>query len=283
MPGIFISYRHDGAAADAARISEALQRRCPGVSVFTDRDIPAGHDFRVVLAEKLDACDVLLVLIGKHWLEVAHEDTGVRRLDDEQDFVRFEIATALRGGKLVIPVLLSGAEMPTDDALPLPIQKLAWKQAVKIHYEYWEAGINASRHLPKSFKCECTREEEPVRKSWVYHSALPVLVLTATHVILVVSQFDPQLVLGGLVALLGFFHVRRFRFSVKERLITGMSILLGFMIMASIIVPLVVPQSTTQEASVLLMSYVVYAGWIFGGYLCGTLAADILASGKKFL
>ena len=85
------------------------------------------------------------------------------------------------------------------------------------------------------------------------------------------------------MALLGFFHVRRFRFSVKERLITGMSILLGTMIMASIIVPLVAPQTTTQEASVLLMSYVRYAGWIFGGYLCGTLAADMLASGKKIL
>ena len=217
MPGIFISYRHDGAAADAARISEALQRRCPGVSVFTDRKIPAGHDFRVVLAEKLDACEVLLALIGKHWLEVAHEDTGVRRLDDEQDVVRFEIATALHGGKLVIPVLLSGADMPSDEKLPLQIQELAWKQAVKIPYEYWEAGIDElSRHLPKSFKCQCTREEEPVRKSWVYHSALPVLVLTATHVILNDAPFNPRFVLEGLWPCWGSFMSAGFGFRSRN-------------------------------------------------------------------
>jgi hypothetical protein len=89
MAGIFINYRQEDAAADAGRLFDDLRRRCKDEHVFMDLTIEAGKDFRAALSEKLETCDVLLALMGPRW-----------PLDEEQDFVRLEIATALAHDKL---------------------------------------------------------------------------------------------------------------------------------------------------------------------------------------
>ena len=66
----------------------------------------------MVLEAGSEKCDVLLAVIGKGWLDLRDPDGG-RRLDDPKDFVRIEIASALRLGERVIPVLVNGADMPT--------------------------------------------------------------------------------------------------------------------------------------------------------------------------
>ena len=48
------------------------------------------------------------MLIGPRW--AGAEPAGPRRIDDEQDFVRLEVAVALDSGAQVVPVLLPGAE-----------------------------------------------------------------------------------------------------------------------------------------------------------------------------
>jgi hypothetical protein len=72
-----------------------------------------------VIEDQVSACDVMLVVIGSKWLNVVDE-TGRRRLDNPQDFVRIEVETALRLGKRVIPLLVHQTEMPHADALPNP-------------------------------------------------------------------------------------------------------------------------------------------------------------------
>jgi len=54
---------------------------------------------------------VLLAVIGRRWL-IAVEEEGRRRLDHSEDYVRLEIATALKRGIRVIPMLVDGASMP---------------------------------------------------------------------------------------------------------------------------------------------------------------------------
>ena len=56
--------------------------------------------------------DVVLAVIGKDWVS-ATDDSGARRLANENEFVRLELAAALRRGLRVIPVLVGGASMPT--------------------------------------------------------------------------------------------------------------------------------------------------------------------------
>jgi hypothetical protein len=48
---------------------------------------------------------VLIAVIGKRWL-ISLTEQGGRRLDNPDDLVRLEIATALKYGIQVIPVLV---------------------------------------------------------------------------------------------------------------------------------------------------------------------------------
>lgn len=121
-PRIFISYRRQDSIALTGRLYDRLALAFGKENVFRDvEDIPVGADFKQVLEDRIAACDVALVMIGPKWLNAANEKG--RRLEDEADFVRIEVAAALSAGdKLVIPVLLAGAEMPEERLLPLNIK-----------------------------------------------------------------------------------------------------------------------------------------------------------------
>ena len=65
-------------------------------SIFKDfNTIEPGEDFVVTIKKALEQCDVLLVIIGKSWLNMK-DQKGLARLNDPDDFVRIEIATALK-------------------------------------------------------------------------------------------------------------------------------------------------------------------------------------------
>jgi hypothetical protein len=71
--------------------------------------IALGRDFRQILQERLQGCDVMLVLIGPRWLD-ANDAAGNRLLIRE--ILCVEIAAALKRNILVIPVLLQGTQIP---------------------------------------------------------------------------------------------------------------------------------------------------------------------------
>jgi S1-C subfamily serine protease len=129
---IFISYRREDSAYTADRIFDQLQRRYGKHAVFMDVDsIRAGKDFRQVLREYLYKSDVLLAVIGKLWIAVKDE-SGQRRLDRADDYVREEILTAMERGIPVIPLVIDGAQMPTSLELPAALKDLAYRNAHKI-------------------------------------------------------------------------------------------------------------------------------------------------------
>src|SRR5262245_39721773 len=108
-----------------------LRERFPGDEVFMDLDsIEAGLDFADVIEEKVDSCAVLVALIGRQWATLADEQ-GDRRLDDPDDFVRFEVQAALEHGVRVIPVLVDGARPLRRQELPAALQKLARLNALE--------------------------------------------------------------------------------------------------------------------------------------------------------
>jgi hypothetical protein len=94
--------------------------------VFRDVDaLRPGQDFVEAIADRLGTCRACLVLIGRDWLNAA-DPSGRRRLDQEGDYVRQEIAAALaRPDVAVIPVLVEGAAMPAAESLPESIRPLA--------------------------------------------------------------------------------------------------------------------------------------------------------------
>ena len=132
---IFISYRRSDARADARSIYQRLQKEFGAGRLFMDvASIAKGRDFKQVLDEALTSTAVMLVLIGKTWLD-ARTGTGLRRLDDESDFVHMEIAYALKRGLPVIPVLLDGSPLPAAGDLPDGLRPLADRQASRLMHD----------------------------------------------------------------------------------------------------------------------------------------------------
>jgi formylglycine-generating enzyme required for sulfatase activity len=66
---------------------------------------------------------------------------GKRRLDDPDDFVRQEIATALKRNIPVTPVLLQGATMPSQERLPDDLKDLAYRNGFELSHTRWHSDV----------------------------------------------------------------------------------------------------------------------------------------------
>jgi hypothetical protein len=129
---IFINYRRDDSSGTAGRLHDRLRQTFGRENLFMDVDqIPVGVDFEAHLNTQVAACDVMLVVIGPNWLR-ARNKAGQRRLNQSDDFVAIEIATALARNIRVIPVLVDGARMPKASELPDALKPLVRRQAVGV-------------------------------------------------------------------------------------------------------------------------------------------------------
>ncbi len=130
---LFVSYRRSEAEHVTGRLFDHLVMAFSFEKVFKDvNSILAGsRDFVEELQKELAAARVVVAVIGPNWLTV-RDESGRRRLDDENDFVRAEIAWALEKKLPIVPVLFDGAKMPTAAELPEPMQALARCQAMRL-------------------------------------------------------------------------------------------------------------------------------------------------------
>src|SRR5689334_17048460 len=136
---IFVSYRRQDTNHLAGRLYDRLVDRFGPNHVFMDVDsIAPGSDFHEAIGRAVAASDVLLALIGPAWATAA-DDRGRRRLDDPDDLVRAEIQAALDHGLRVIPVLVDGAHLPDDDAIPTPLRPMRRRQAVRLDHPTFRA------------------------------------------------------------------------------------------------------------------------------------------------
>jgi WD40 repeat protein len=132
MSRIFISYRRADSHAITDRIYEHLSAQFGTGTLFKDVDsIAIGDQFPLAIEKSIINCDVVLVIIGPRWAAITGED-GQRRLHDQHDFVRQEVETGLRHNKLVVPVLVESASMPSKDELPDSLKPLIDHNAVTI-------------------------------------------------------------------------------------------------------------------------------------------------------
>ncbi|MEZ6030777.1 MAG: TIR domain-containing protein [Hyphomonadaceae bacterium] len=145
MQKIFISYRRQDSQYQADRLYEALKKRVRNAkhNIFIDVDhIPAGVDFTQHLDDQVSKCDVLLALIGPEWLTLKDPANGLPRLYDPKDFVRIEIASALRRDIPVVPLLLDGTPFPSEDSLPEDLRGLARRNGVEIRRLTFDADVD---------------------------------------------------------------------------------------------------------------------------------------------
>jgi hypothetical protein len=150
-PRIFISYRRHGEGAGfGGRIADKLVETFGAEQCFRDvANIESGLDFVRTIHEAVSSCEILIAVIGPDWISQTSLSGG-RRLDNQKDFVRLEIAAALERDIRVIPVLVGGATMPTEEELPKPLQGLARRQAQELSDSRWEYDVEKLLHTLES-------------------------------------------------------------------------------------------------------------------------------------
>ncbi len=138
---IFINYRRSDAEGEAGRLFDELTKQLGNDAVFMDvAAIEPGRDFRKAIDQSVADCSVLLAVMGREWLS-AHDLSGQRRLDDPNDFVRIELASALRRDIPVVPVLVRGAKMPLAEELSEDLRELAFRNAVELTHARWKYDV----------------------------------------------------------------------------------------------------------------------------------------------
>lgn len=139
---IFISYRRSDSSAAAGRLHSTIIRELgPDDTVFMDTSsIEPGAQWPEKLKKSLQCAQVVIVVIGPDWIR-ASDEFGLRRIDNEGDWVRQEIEYTLRNDKKLLPLLVRGAKIPPADKLPPSISALTQKQAVEIRDAYWDHDI----------------------------------------------------------------------------------------------------------------------------------------------
>jgi CHASE2 domain-containing sensor protein len=142
-PVFFISYRRDQTSWPAQALKDGLEKRFGADSVFMDLEsIHPGQDWARRIREAIESCNVVLVLMGPYWLG-ARDEQGGRRVDNPEDWVRREIAEALRAPDVtVVPILLDGAVMPKVDQLPKELAELPSRNAFSLSAGRWEDELN---------------------------------------------------------------------------------------------------------------------------------------------
>ena len=164
-PRVLVSYRRDDSAGFARMVYDRLAERFPA-RVFMDiEDIEPGTDFVECINNSVRGAAVVVSVIGKKWC--GSSAGGKSRILDPYDFVRLEIAMALKSGVRVIPVLLPGAVMPGAEELPDDLQTLLRIQALGLTDAHLEDDIDRlvgiiARHFGE--------EAEPVTLSGMPHN-----------------------------------------------------------------------------------------------------------------
>ncbi|MDI3465269.1 MAG: hypothetical protein OJF50_004090 [Nitrospira sp.] len=138
----FICYRDADSGPIAKILYDQLSAKLGSNQLFlAPKTIECGEEWDPAITTALAAAKVMIVLIGREWLRLLNEH-GQRLLDRRDDWVVREIRVALERQIHIIPVLIDGANRPSEEALPSDIKEL-------------------SKHQPLHIRCGASQELEP--------------------------------------------------------------------------------------------------------------------------
>lgn len=128
MYDVFISYRRDGGFSSAKLLYEHLRNL--GVSPFFDLEELKSGQFDTKLYRSIEESSNFVPILSKNALE---------RCANEGDWLRLEIAYALKLGKNIVPVMLEEFDWP--DTLPEDIRALSSYNGIRLSKEYYDASV----------------------------------------------------------------------------------------------------------------------------------------------
>ena len=131
---VFVSYQRVDTAFAALALGYAL--RAGGHETFVDTgSIGVGEPYRQVIANAISRSNVVLALIGPGF------DT--RRLYESTSVVTYEWQRARFHAIAVIPVLVDGAALPTDEQLPSELRWFTRRNALVLRRASSSADVEA--------------------------------------------------------------------------------------------------------------------------------------------
>ncbi len=209
MGAVFLNYRRGDSEGQARALFLELARLLGKDSVFMDVDsIALGRDFRTILQERLGSCDVMVALIGPDWLDAA-DPSGNRRLENPTDFVRQEIAAALKRNIPVIPVLVQGARMPASERLPDDLRDLPYRNGFELGHSTWESDVaemvkrlGLQEQQPRCFNAAIDRAGgawpgSAIPRAWLLWAAAIAVIIGGVGLLV---YFNPQRSATGTIA-----------------------------------------------------------------------------------
>jgi len=134
---VFISYRREGGSELAGRLSDRLSAL--GYEVFFDIESMRSGTFNTQILDAISRCDDVLLILPPNALD---------RCVNEDDWVRQEVAFAIKKHKNIIPIMMRDFEFP--DILPADIDKVRYMQGITASSEYFDAVIERIQTLMKS-------------------------------------------------------------------------------------------------------------------------------------
>ena len=135
---IFISYRRKDTGGYAGRLYDYLKKEYGASNVLFDIEVDATvEELRTWVQRVVPESSVIIVLIGDQWIE---DKLKRRRLEDEDDIVRLEIELALNNEIPIIPLLIDGANFPSNSDLPNTIKKICLYKGYEINNNFWKIG-----------------------------------------------------------------------------------------------------------------------------------------------
>ena len=120
-------------------------------------DISGGDLFKKKIDQALYECKVFIPIIDNEWTGVINPATGENRISLADDFIAFEVQSALLRNKAIIPVLMENSSLPQTDELPTNIQSLFLYNVKRLKHESWERDVQdltntLYKYLPNSQK-----------------------------------------------------------------------------------------------------------------------------------
>lgn len=131
---IFVSYQRADTAPTAHALGYAL--RLAGHEAFVDTgSIGVGELYRQVIANAVSTSHLMFALIGPAF--------DARRLHEPTSVVTFEWQRARFHGATVVPVIVDGGAMPSDEQLPAALRWLSRRNALALRRGSFSADIEA--------------------------------------------------------------------------------------------------------------------------------------------
>ena len=127
---VFLSYRRIGGFETAKHLFDLLSR--DGYVVSFDIDTLREGDFDEALLSRVEECKDFILVVDAHCFDRTMDPSFKR----ENDWLRRELAHALKLNKNIIPILLAGASFP--EGLPEDISRVQFKNGPAYSREYFD-------------------------------------------------------------------------------------------------------------------------------------------------